>query len=268
MRTDSAPRRRCRAGARGRARRAGASERNGSRAAVAAGELAVLEGADDDVVEARGSQPVGARRSGPGPRPARARHGPELAEIAARAPPGGGRLAKLGQLGEGACRSRPPPQLEPVAPPGQRTVAARSGREAIGGELGRLGRQRPVAPRATSQPDRSRGAAPRQQPERRSASRIRPRRTRRSSQSTTPGGSSARPAAGSGARRARADAEIGLEHRDQRAADRGRCDRHLGLERDRDPVGLEHRREQRRRAATGRGGRSRSRPGRCRGEQA
>ena len=220
-------------------------------AAVAARELAVLERGDEGVLEARGSQPVGAGD----PHPALDRPAPGVeAELAQGRRQPRRRRRKRGDLGQFGERGRDRgggAQLEAVAPPRRRAVlaAAQGARRHRRGKARQLGRQ--GAGSLLRRPPDSREVVGQALvpllPELHGVG--------RSDQAAAAHGALepvdlARRQAAGAAHEAQqvggaATAELRFQQRDQRASDRGPGDRDLRLEGHADPVGLEHGREQR-----------------------
>ena len=165
----------------------------GVAAAVAARELAVLQRADEHVVEAGGAQAVGAGD----PHPALDRAAPdaevERADGLGEALRGGGERAERGEVGERGGDRPGGAQLEPVAgaEPGSILTAAEGARGHRRGEAGDVAASAAGDSAAASRRRvRSRGSlpsSPRQRASAVAASSIRSRRIARSSQSTRPG---------------------------------------------------------------------------------
>ena len=230
---------------RAQARGPAAGPRRGTgRCRAARRELAVLEGGDEDVVEARGTNPTGVGdphpvldRPSPDPDVERAQRGDD--RLRGRAP---GREAPPARR----ARSRSPPRRAPRARSRRgRPSPLRSRRPGSASAAGLAARglaaPRPgaAAPRSARSQRRSASAAVRARACGDPARTSRPASgRRRKARAGSAAGRSARPppsTASSRAIRAPPTAVVG--------------DRDLGLERDRDAVGLEHRGEQRPAAA-------------------
>ena len=217
----------------------------GVAAAIAAGELAVLQGADEDVVEAPGAQPVGA--GDPHPSLDRAAPDPELqlGDRRCQLLRAGRQGSELRQLGQGVGDRSGGAQLEPVARRRHRAVVAATQRP-------RRHRRRQPSDRGRQRRRRAlrRFAQPHQVARRLALLALPQGQGRLHVLDPAPPQRALEPVdpAGGGARRPPQVAqqvtrpprpELGLQQRHQGAADRGAGDLQLRLQGGRHPVRLE-----------------------------